>query len=135
MNTEKTFTLTYSQCKAVIENLGRDELETFISDINNQPKFLKFMGEIEDVAELIAISEGGCASGAYMPAVTYATALECMFYHSESVEGQIEYMEELTFNIGSETFSGFCVNLCAMAVESYVHNFDEVIDVLKETDY
>lgn len=131
----KTFTLTFTQTKTLIENLGRDTVETFINDINDQPEFLKNMGKIDSVSELLAIYQGGCASGAYMPAVTYWSALECMKECSDSVEAQIEHMEEVTWKVSEETFAGFCTKLCSMAVEDYVQQFSEVIEVLETTDY
>lgn len=132
---DKFFTLTYSQVKELLEVLDRDAVKNFINEINDQPEFLQFMGEIDSVSELIAIYQGGCASGACMPAVTYATALECMFKHYDSVESQIGYMGEITFNITEKTFSSFCVNLCSMAVEDYVQQFAEIIEVLENTSY
>lgn len=41
-------------------------------------------------ADLAAILEGGCASGAYMPAVTYHQAMETMGEHGDDV---LEYVE------------------------------------------
>lgn len=131
----KTFTLTFSQAKAVLNDLGRDTLETFVGDINNQPEFLQFMGEIDSVPELIAIYQGGCNSGAYMPATTYHVAKECMLNCSESLEGQIEYLGEFIWNIKDDTFETFCSQVCVSAVESYVGHFEEVIEVLETTEY
>jgi hypothetical protein len=130
------FDLTFSQAKAITNDLGRSDLENFLESMNDQPEFLKFMGEITDVSELIAIYEGGCASGAYMPAVTYYTANQCMASDaSGSVEEEIEHYEEITFNPATESFSQFASKLCAMAVESFVQKHAEVIEVLQNTDY
>ena len=42
-------------------------------------------------ADVAAILEGGCASGAYMPAVTYHQALNTMHENGDDV---LEYIEE-----------------------------------------
>jgi len=131
-----TFNLTFSQAKAIINDLGRSDLESFLETMNDQPEFLQFMGEIGDVGELIAIYEGGCASGAYMPAVTYYTANQCMASDAAtSVEDEISHYEEITFNPSEESFSQFASKLCEMAVNSFVQNQANVIEVLLETDY
>jgi hypothetical protein len=131
-----TFELTYTQAKNIIESLGRCELENFLDSMNDQPEFLQFMGVIDSVGELLSIYEGGCASGAYMPAVTYHTANQCMASDaSGSVEEEIEHYEEITFNPATESFSQFASKLCAMAVESYVSKFSDVIEVLTNGDY
>lgn len=132
----KTFELTYTQAKSIIKYLGRDELETFVENMNDQPEFLQFMGEIDSVYELVSIYEGGCASGAYMPAVTYYTANQCMASDAaSSVEDEISEYDEITFKPNEDSFSQFASKLCAMAVESYVHKFSNVIEVLQNGDY
>lgn len=44
------------------------------------------------VADVVAIAEGGCASGAYMPAVTYHEARKTMHEHGDEV---LEYLDDL----------------------------------------
>lgn len=131
----KTFNLTYSQAKTLINDLGRDTVETFVNDLDDQPKFLEYMGEIEDVAELISIYGGGCASGAYMPAVTYYKAKQCLFEHEESLLAQIEHFETIEWNLEQETLGGIAAKICSMAVEDYVQQFSEVIEVLMTCYY
>jgi len=67
--------------------------------------------------DIAAIIQGGCESGAYMPAVTYRTALDTMSEHGEDVIDYI-YGSGLTFTLdaGSETFSQFCVKVLSSAV-------------------
>lgn len=132
-----TFELTYTQAKSIIESLGRCELESFLESMNDQPAFLQYMGEIDSVSELVSIHEGGCASGAYMPAVTYYTANQCMASDAAtSVEDELSELDyEITFNPSEDSFSQFASKLCAMAVESYVSKFSDVIEVLMNGDY
>lgn len=128
-----TIELNYTQAKAIINELGRTDLESFLESMNDQPEFLKFMGEIDSVYELISIYEGGCASGAYMPAVTYYTANQCMASDAaSSVEDEISDYGDITFNPAEESFSQFASKLCAMAVESFVQKHSEVIEVLQD---
>ena len=74
--------LTYTQCKTLLNN--GFNLRDIIEEWNNQPAFLEFMGVMDSVEKLVSIIEGGSDNGAYMPAVTYHTALECMNKHYES---------------------------------------------------
>jgi len=130
----KTFNLTFSQAKAIIDQLGRDELETFSEAMNDQPEFLQEMGEIDSVNELVSLYESGASCNAHW-SVFYAQALECMSKYSESVESELEHLEPIPYDLENDTFSQFCSNLCAMAVENFVHKQSEFIEVLKNTDY
>lgn len=126
--------LTFTQCKTLINN--GFNLRDIVEEWDNQPEFLEFMRLIESVQELAAIIQGGCVSGAYMPAVTYHTALECMTKHYDSIEEQINsiYGDELafTFNPANEHFAGFCAKLCACAVESWVGSYADLVECLED---
>lgn len=72
-----------------------------------------------DVAAII--QEGGCASGAYMPAVTYYQAVETMSKHGDDI---LQYIED---NIGElpsppkdTSWSGLAVFYLSYAVELWV---------------
>ena len=68
------------------------------------------------VADVVAIAEGGCASGAYMPAVTYHEARKTMHEHGDEV---LEYLGDLgAFEFGdSFTWSEIAVHFLSCAVE------------------
>lgn len=70
------------------------------------------------VSQLMAIRHGGCASGAYMPAVTYYKAKETMGEHGDDV---LEYIErslgELPQPPASESWSGIACFYLSAAVE------------------
>ncbi|ADX87833.1 hypothetical protein 2003DhaA_0090 [Vibrio phage ICP1] len=138
MNTQdnaKYFPLTFSQVKALINTLGRDETETFINDINDQPEFMENLGVVDSVGELINLYESGCASNAHA-SVYYHQAQQCMIECSDSIEGQLECEEmPIEWNPSDESFAQFCSKCCVMAVESYIRQFEEVIEVLQQTDY
>lgn len=127
VNIMKYFTLTFTQAKTLIEDLGRDTVETFINDINDQPEFMENLGVIDSVGELVALYESGCAANAHK-SVYYHDAQQCMIECSDSIESQLE-CEDFTikWNPAEETFSQFCSKCCVIAVESYIRQFEEVI--------
>ena len=131
----KYFQLTFTQAKTLIEELGRDTVETFINDINDQPEFMENLGVIDSVYELVSLYESGCAACAHK-SVYYYDALQCMINCSDSIEVQLECEEmPIEWNPANETFSQFCSKCCVLAVESYIRQFEEVIEVLQKTDY
>lgn len=77
-------------------------------------------------ADIAAICQGGCASGAYMPAVTYAQAMNTMFLHGDEV---MEYLEnelgDLPIPAKDETWArtmlGQAVFYLSIAVETWAH--------------
>jgi hypothetical protein len=67
---------------------------------------------------VISICQGGCASGAYMPAVTYYQARETMGEHGDDVLQYIEdSMGELPAVPSGESWSGIAVFYLSVAVE------------------
>ncbi len=83
-------------------------------------------------SDVAAILQGGCASGAYMPAVTYHQALETMKEHGDDVLQYIEdALGELPTPAKSESWSGLAcfylscaVELWASSVESELEQFE-----------
>ena len=77
------------------------------------------------VDDVKAIQQGGCESGAYMPAVTYHQALETMNDHGDHV---LEYLEgtyiELTPPAGAH-WAGIAAYYVSMAVELWASGFDD----------
>lgn len=120
--------LTFTQCKQLIEN-GAD-LRDFVDSLNNQPNYINSMGTIDSISELQAIIQAGCASGAYMPAVTYHTALEIMSKYSDDIEGEIVdvYPDGLLFTPEIDSWSGLAVKLVSSAVEVWCYRFADVLD-------
>ena len=123
-----TIQLTFTQCKQLLNN-GVD-LREFIESIEQQPDFIKHMGEIDSISEMQAIIQGGCASGAYMPAVTYAVALECFTEHSNEITDLLEEFgyEDFTFCLKTETLSSFASSMVSAAVECWVNQFQDMLD-------
>jgi len=86
--------------------------------------------------DMIAIYQGGCASGAYMPAVTYYTALNTMNEHGGEVFEYVEQvMGELPKAPSDTTWSGMAVYYLSYAVELWVSsNMDEVENAIEENE-
>ena len=94
----------------------------------NYPLWIESMSP----CDMIAIYEGGCASGSYMPAVTYHAANKTMSEYGDSV---LEYIEDSYGNlpqpINGASWSGLAVYYLSMAVELWVsNNIDNVNGIL-----
>lgn len=67
---------------------------------------------------IVSICQGGCASGAYMPAITYSTALRTMAEEGDDVLQYIEdQMGELPAPSKGESWSGMACFYLSCAVE------------------
>ncbi len=78
-----------------------------------------------------AIVQGGCSSGAYMPAVTYFDARETMNEHGDDVLDYIEdHCEPLRVPAGT-SWSGIAVFYLSYAVELWASS---VVNELEELD-
>ena len=88
----------------------------------------------EDISpsDVAAICQGGCASGAYMPAVTYHQALKTMADHGDDV---LQYIEDATGELPSVkgqswgqmacTYLSCAVELWASSIENELESMDE----------
>ena len=94
--------------------------------------------EWEDIQ---SIQHGGCASGAYMPAVTYYQATKTMAEHGDSVLDHINNAYgELPKPSDNESWSGMAVFYLSTSVELWASGFDldelaqEFSDELEESE-
>ena len=83
-----------------------------------------------------AINQGGCASGSYMPAVTYYQARETMSEHGDDV---LDYIEEAYGELPplpkGESWSGMAVFYLSVAVELWAGGVeDELLDALDDEE-
>ena len=74
-----------------------------------------------DPSTVAAIVQGGCASGAYMPAVTYFDAQNTMREAGNDVTAYLaeQGCEDLTYAPDKEAWSEFCCRVLSCAVESW----------------
>ena len=108
--------------------------ETPIIDLNKQgitnidaPAWIDWRQDISP-STIAAIVQGGCASGAYMPAVTYHDAAQTMARHGDDV---LQYIEdaygELPQPDRSESWSGIAVFYLSCAVEIWAASVEAAL--------
>lgn len=88
------------------------------------------------VSQVAAIVQGGCASGAYMPAVTYYEALKTMGEHGDDV---LEFIEESfgempTPGKDAQSWSGMACFYLSVAVELWASNVESQLEDLPDDD-
>ena len=86
--------------------------------------------------DVAAIVQGGCASGAYMPAVTYHQALRTMSEHGDDV---LDYVEDQLGEVPppkkGESWHGMACHYISVAVELWACSIaDELADFEPETE-
>lgn len=75
--------------------------------------------------DIEAIQRGGCASGAYMPAVTYHQALATMQEYSDLVLELIEeHLGEVPAPSMEQSWAGMAVHFVSIAVELWASQFE-----------
>jgi hypothetical protein len=86
-------------------------------------------------ADIIAIVECGCASGAFMPAVIYYEANQVMTKHGDDILDYIkEAMGELP-SIDCKSWSGITVLMFSTAVELWAGSiYEELAEILEEQE-
>ena len=87
--------------------------------------------------DVAAIVQGGCASGAYMPAVTYSTALATMAEHGDDVLDYIDGAHGLGEIQGPDmaqtSWAGLAVSFVSLAVELWASSVaEELAEVIEE---
>ncbi len=86
-----------------------------MTHINFNPEWLT---EPLPPADIAAVLQGGCDSGAYMPAVTYYDAAQTMSEHGDNV---LQYLEDHTGELpvppNDVSWSGLAVFYLSRAVE------------------
>lgn len=98
------------------EELWDDEREIKdVDEIEEPPEWIK---PDTTVSQLMAIEQGGCDSGAYMPAVTYYDAAQTMAKHGNDVLQYIQdALGELPRPKPEESWSGLACFYLSSAVE------------------
>lgn len=79
-------------------------------------------------ATIAGVNQGGCESGAYMPAVTYHTAKEIMCEHGDDVIDYIAdvIIDDMPNNV--ETWGQICVYYLSLAVETWCYANEHLAD-------
>ncbi len=79
---------------------------------------------------IAAVCEGGCSSGAYMPAVTYHTARVTMLTYGDDI---LEYLEQTQGMLpevpeSAATWSGMAVFYLSCAVEQWCYEMESALN-------
>jgi len=102
------------------------DIEKPVSEFCTVPAWIEQDIEVNQVAGVV---EGGCASGAYMPAVTYCQAVETMSEHGDDVLDYIqESYGELPKPADAESWSGMAVFYLSVAVELWASQVEAEIE-------
>ena len=90
------------------------------------------MNHTDTVCSLRDLIRGGCASGCYMPAVTYADAIQTMADHGDSVTDYIlDVYGEIPAMLDDHSHSQYCCHVLSIAVELWA---SAALDTLDEWD-
>ena len=98
----------------------KDEVEAILNRTTAQGSQPEWITQALSPYDIAAINQGGCASGAYMPAVTYYDARQVMAEYGDDV---LQYIEdaygELPQPARDESWSGIAVFYLSCAVELF----------------
>ena len=93
-----------------------------------KPEFPAWITEGLTPYHIAAVLQGGCASGAYMPAVTYHSALKTMGDHGDDVcEYIADALGELP-NVAGLSWSGLACHYLSLAVELWCAAHEHLAD-------
>ena len=114
--------LTLTQCRQIAQNA---DLRDTVEALKDQPDWLVAMDDDLTIYDVKSIQQGGCASGAFMPAVTYYTAKQIMAEHGDDILDYIGdiYAEPVAIE-QDESWGSFNCRVVSMAVEMWCSNFD-----------
>ena len=93
-----------------------------------KPEFPAWIKEELTPYDIAAVLQGGCESGAYMPAVTYHTALETMSKHGDEVLQYIEDMHGELPSVKDQNWSSMACRYLSAAVEIWCSAHEELAD-------
>ncbi len=86
--------------------------------------------------DIAAIVQGGCASGAYMPAVTYYDARNTMTRHGDDI---LQFLQDTTGELpkprDEKSWSGMACFYLSCAVELWASEVDSALDDTDPADF
>lgn len=111
--------------------MNENNINKWIND--QRPEFVERDVDCHDV---LSIVQGGCASGAYMPAVRYYDARKTMSEHGNEV---LEFIEtsfgELPQVPQGESWDGIAVFFLSVAVETWACGIEDTVrDLMDSVD-
>ena len=112
------------------------DIDTPLNDLNIDLIVPDWLDEDFSPYDMAGVYHGGCASGSYMPAVTYWQAKETMAHYGEKIWEYLQDHYVLDNNILNldTSWGNLLCNIVSMAVELWVsENYDYVADWLLES--
>ena len=104
--------------------------EDAIKDVASHVDVPAWIAQDISPSEVAAIVQGGCASGAYMPAVTYYDATQTMTRHGDDVLQYIQdALGELPKPYNTESWGGMACFYLSCAVELWASSVEEKVEV------
>ena len=82
-------------------------------------------------ADIAAIIQGGCGSGAYMPAVTYYTAAQIMAEHGDDVLDYIESNYGPLPDVNGQAWSQMACTYLSCAVELWACSVESELEAFE----
>ena len=78
--------------------------------------------------DVAAIVQGGCDSGAYMPAVTYHKAIETMAEHGDDVLAYVEDALDPMLDVSGMSWGGVACHFVSCAVELWASSVEDELE-------
>jgi hypothetical protein len=110
-----------------------DYLETTLKDLKvDYPEWID--DKTFNTYQVGGIIEGGCSSGAFMPAVYYTNALKVMNKHGNDVFDYLTtWLDKLPRPPKDQSWSGLASFYLCFAIDHWAHNHElEILNALKE---
>lgn len=91
---------------------------------------IEFPAWIEEISpcQIASVNQGGCASGAYMPAVTYSSAIQTMSEHGDNVLQFLADHDSMPAIHSAISWSGIACLYLATAVELWCSMHADLAD-------
>ena len=106
-----------------------DHEEKPVSDYLDVPEWIESDITCYTVA---AVCQGGCASGSYMPAVTYYQALATMNEYSNRIE---QYLNDNGLEFAYDHWAGMACTMVSAAVELWCYSIEEeLLELIEEEE-
>jgi len=110
------------------------DLEDPITDYTDEISIPKWIDQDISPSDIAAIVQGGCSSGAYMPAVTYYDAEKTMHQYGDSTDGIFAYLEESVGELPTPPadvgWSGLACFYLSNAVELWAASIEEQLSTI-----
>ncbi len=109
-------------------------LEDPITDYTDEILIPKWIDQDISPSDIAAIVQGGCDSGAYMPAVTYHDAEKTMHQYGDSSDGIFAYLDsylgELPQPPADASWAGLACFYLSTAVELWAASIEEQLSTI-----